>query len=304
MGYIGRHSRQQSESDRSVHILVIGGTKFIGPYVVRQLAAQGHTVTVLHRGEHEADLPVNVTHVHDTAAAMPVVSFSAAALKPLPDVVIHMIAVGDRDAQAAVAAFRGKTGRLVMLSSGDVYRAYGVFTGIEVTSVQQGPLTEASPLRSVLYPYRKHAQSPEDWLFSYEKVLVEQAVLAVPNLTSVVLRLPKVYGREENADLATMYSFRHQPQWRWTHGYVENVAHAIVLAALHPSAAGIYNVGEEYTPTVAERLALLPPSSIPVSAMTANFDQDIMYDTTRIRVELGYSELVNYEEGLRRTLGF
>ena len=31
---------------------------------------------------------------------------------------------------------------------------------------------------------------------------------------------------------------------------------AIVLAALHPAAAGrIYNVGEEYTPTIAERLA-------------------------------------------------
>ena len=100
----------------------------------------------------------------------------------------------------------------------------------------------------------------------------------------------------------TVYAFRHQPHWRWTHGYVENVAHAIVLAALNPSATGVYNVGEKYTPTVAERLANLPPSSaVEQSSLDANFEQDIVYDTTRIREELGYSEPVSYEEGLRRT---
>jgi nucleoside-diphosphate-sugar epimerase len=183
-----------------------------------------------------------------------------------------------------------------------VYRVYGVFTGIENGPVEEGSLTESSPLRSVLYPYRKQAQSPNDWVFSYDKILVERVVLADPTLASVALRLPKVYGPGENADLATVYSFRHRPLWRWTHGYVENVAHAIVLAALHPSAAGIYNVGEEYTPTIAERLIRLPASSVREASMAANFDQDIVYDTTRIRVELGYSEPVDYEEGVRRTL--
>jgi nucleoside-diphosphate-sugar epimerase len=33
------------------------------------------------------------------------------------------------------------------------------------------------------------------------------------------------------------------------------------------------------------------------------FQQDIAYDTSRIRRELGYQEPVSYEEGLRRTLG-
>jgi nucleoside-diphosphate-sugar epimerase len=100
-----------------------------------------------------------------------------------------------------------------------------------------------------------------------------------------------------------VYSFRHRPHWRWTHGYVENVAHAIALAALHPDATGVYNVGENYTPTFAERMAHLPTSSIPeATAMNANFEQDIVYDTTRIRAELGYSEIVDDEEGLRRTL--
>lgn len=38
-------------------ILVIGGTNFIGPHVVRQLVKMRHEVIVFHRGETEADLP-------------------------------------------------------------------------------------------------------------------------------------------------------------------------------------------------------------------------------------------------------
>jgi nucleoside-diphosphate-sugar epimerase len=285
-----------------VLILVIGGTKFIGPYVVEGLVSFGHNVTVYHRGEHEPALPLGVRHVHSPAAAMPVESFAPELLEPAPDVVIHMIAMGERDSKAVVDTFRNRTGRLVALSSGDVYQAYGRFTGLEPGPPVPGLLTESSPLRTVLYPYRRHAQSPDDWIYSYDKILVEQIVLSEPLLRAVVLRLPKVYGPGENADLSTVYGFQHQPKWRWTHGYVENVAHAIILAALHPRAAGIYNVGEEDTPTVAERLAHLPPSSVPHASMPLNFEHDIAYDTGRIRRELDYKEPIEYAEGLRRTL--
>jgi nucleoside-diphosphate-sugar epimerase len=284
-------------------MVVIGGTKFIGPHVVRQLAAQDHIVTVYHRGETEADLPSVVRHVHNPASRMPIITFPKELREPAPEVVIHMIPMGERDAQAAVDAFRGRAQRLVALSSGDVYRAYGRFTGLEPGSIEHGPLQESSPLRTVLYPYRKQAQSGEDWIYSYEKILVERVVLGEPSLDGVILRLPKVYGPGENADLASVFQFRHQPQWRWTHGYVENVAAAIVLAAIHPAAARqIYNVGEEYTPSVAERMKDLPPSSIAATSMAAHFEQDIVYDTSRIRRDLGYHEPVPYEEGVQRTL--
>ena len=285
-----------------MRILIIGGTKFIGPYVVRELVGSGHDVTVFHRGQTEADLPPSVRHVHSASATIPVLSFPPDVLDPMPDVVIHMVPMGERDAMAAVDTFRDRVRRLVALSSGDVYRAYGRFTGLEEGPIERGLLVESSPLRSVMYPYRKQAQSSGDWVYSYEKILVERVVSEASQSQTVILRLPKVYGPGENADLATMYGFRHQPQWRWTHGYVENVAHAIALAAIHPSAAGIYNVGEAYTPTMEERLALLPPSDVPLATMPANFEQDIVYGTTRIRRELGFVETVDDADGLRRTL--
>ena len=286
-----------------MRVLIVGGTKFIGPHVVRQLVARGAHVTVYHRGEHEPELPRAVCHLHGPAAAIPVLSFPEEASAPAPDVVIHMIAMGERDARAAVETFRGRTHRLVAISSGDVYQAHGRLTGAESGPPAAGLLTENSPLRSVWYPYRHAARSPDDWVHDYEKILMERIVLGEPSLQPVVLRLPKIYGPGENGDLATVHGFRHQPHWRWTHGYVENVAHAIVLAATHPAASGIYNIGEAYTPTVEERLAHLPSSSVSTATAPLNFEHDIAYDTSRIRQELGYVEPIEYRDALRRTLG-
>lgn len=245
-----------------MEILIIGGTRSIGPYIVRGLVQLGHAVTVFHRGEAENSLPGKVRHVHAPEAGIPVLSFPKELVDSKPDVVIHMIAMGEQDASAAVKAFPET--RIVWISSGDVYRAYGVLTKIETSPPQVTPLTENSELRSVLYPYRAAAKSQDSLEYFYEKILVERIALSGPHNRGTVLRLPKVYGTGSNDDLATVYRYRHQPQWRWTHGFVENVASAIVLAAVNPKAAGrIFNVGEQNTPTVAERLMGLPPSDMP-----------------------------------------
>lgn len=232
---------------------------------------------------------------------MPVISFPRELLSPEPEIVIHMIAMGEIDSRAAAEFFCGHTGRMVWISSGDVYLAYGRCSGSEPGPVERGLLREDSPLRTVLRPYRDSSKPAGDFVNYYEKILSERAALNAGSPPAVVLRLPKVYGREENADLATVYGFRNHPQWRWTHGYVENVAAAIFLAALHPAAAGrVYNVGEQYTPTVADRLARLPSSPVPINGDSKfNFEQDIAYDTALIRRELGYQELVPEEDAMR-----
>ena len=285
-------------------VLIIGGTRFIGAHVARQLVERGARVTVFHRGVTEAALPEEVRHVRSPLAAMPVTDFPTELRKRSWDAIIHMIAMGEADAEAAVRSFSGKAGRLVVPSSGDVYRAYGRLIGLEPGPIEPVPLSEDSPIRTILHPYRASARAPDELGYYYEKILVERALLGQAGLPATVLRLPKVYGPGGNADFATVHAYAHQPDWRWTHGYVENVAAAIVLAALHSAAAGnIYNVGEEPTPSVGERLRMIPPSPIePDRSSSFDFAQDLIYDTSRIRRDLGYEEIVSWEEGLARTL--
>lgn len=90
------------------------------------------------------------------------------------------------------------------------------------------------------------------------------------------------------------------PDWRWTHGHVDNVAAAIALAA-SASTGGIFNVGEETTPTTAERLARLPPTATTLPAPDFDFAQSIVYDTARIRDALGYREIVDEAEAMAKT---
>jgi nucleoside-diphosphate-sugar epimerase len=107
--------------------------------------------------------------------------------------------------------------------------------------------------------------------------------------------------------------------WRWTKGYVEDVAVAIALAVADDRAAGrIYNVGEREALPEAEwvreigtaagwtgRVVLVSHDRLPEHLLTdINVDQCLVADTTRIREELGYGEWVPRDEALRRTVAW
>lgn len=275
--------------------LLIGGTRMIGPHVVRLLHEGGWEIAVLHRGVHAAALPDAVTVFTDLAAGIPVTAFPPDTRKFSPDVVLHMIAMGEADSSAAMAWFEGHAGRIVALSSGDVYRAYGRFIGLEPGPPEPMPLAETSPLRERLYPYRSPAADSAALDHWYEKIHVERAVMGNARLPGTVLRLPKVYGPQEPERLATVHGFRHHPDWRWTHGFIDNVAAAIALAVTDRRAVGhIFNIGEATTPTMAERLSWLPGLDVaPLPDDGKDFRQDIAYDTSKIRDVLGFKEVVD-----------
>ncbi len=273
---------------------MIGGTRFIGAHAVRCLHDRGARLTVFDRGRNgNACLPP-VEHVLDPAAEWPITRFPDT-LRRDWDAVIHMGAMGRSDADAAVRMFRGRTRRLVLISSCDVYLAYGRLTGLEPGAPDPVPLAEDAPLRSALYPYRAMGANIGAWAHDYEKIHAERAVQLAHGLDWIILRLPKVYGPEDNGDLASVYEYAAVPDWRWTHGHVDNVAAAIALAATHAQARNdIFNVGEAHTPSMGQRLALLPERQSRAPRLPAfDFHQALVMDTTRIHRCLGYNDAVD-----------
>lgn len=51
-----RLTHREDHGDKHLKLLILGGTGFIGPHMVRQARARGHQVTLFNRGQTNADL--------------------------------------------------------------------------------------------------------------------------------------------------------------------------------------------------------------------------------------------------------
>ncbi len=315
-----------------MRLLIIGGTGFIGPFVLKTLAADGHHLAVYHRGVSRPSLPAGTREIlgdqHDLAKSTPQFrDFS-------PDVVVNFILAGERQAKTMMDVFRRIANRVVALSSGDVYRAAGILHGTEPGPLQPMPLTEESDLRTKGQTYRPEVmesiRKSLPWVDDdYDKIPVERAVMSDPELAGTILRLPMVYGpgdpfhrlhpylqRMDDGRLSILIQ-EDAAEWRAPRGFVENVAAGIALAATAPQAAGrIYNLAEpqsfselEWAQQIA-RVAEWTGSVLPVPVdltpahlkLPYNSAQHWIMSSARIRQELGYAEPVPLDTALARTI--
>jgi nucleoside-diphosphate-sugar epimerase len=307
-------------------VLAIGATGFIGRQVIPLLVEQGIELAVFHRGETSADLPAGVLRLCGNRNRL---DHAKAELERFaPDVVLDAILYTEQQAREVVEAFRGNTGRLVAVSSADVYRNYDGLRGKSTAQPDPVPLAEDAPLRDTRYPYRGSGLTFEH-ADDYEKVLVEQVLLAESDFPVTVLRLPAVYGpgdaqhrlrpylRRMVDGRAAILLHEEQATWRWTRGYVGNVAAAIALAVADRGAVHrVFNVGDE--PTLSERgwverigaavgwagrIVGVSASELP-QHLKQPFDwrYELWTDTSRIRKELGYVEPIPLDVALERTV--
>jgi nucleoside-diphosphate-sugar epimerase len=314
-----------------MRILVIGGTNFMGPFVIDRLYQQGHELTVFHRGKTQAKLPERVREI--LGDRRPIGNKASELQQVAPEVVLDMVPMIEQDAREVMNIFRGMAHRVVALSSQDVYQAFGRVNKKEAGPVDPRIITEDSPLRENLYPFRGEQPRIEDasrkWTDDYDKILVERVMLSDSALPGTILRLPMVYGPHDYqhrtfAFLKRMDDGRPailldelEAQWKWSHGYVENVADAIALAVTDERAAGrIYNVAEPITFTMEEwvreigkvagwqeRIVCAPRGTLPEPLRWGiNAEQHIVVDSSRIRQELGYRERIDIDEAHRRTI--
>jgi|SRR5579871_484817 len=123
---------------------------------------------------------------------------SARSPRSRADVVMDMILSSGRQAQNLISAFRWIAGRVIAISSCDVYRACGVLHRIEEGPLEPVPLTEDSALRTrETYPREQIAKlrALVPWVDEeYDKIPVKRTVMSDPEIAGTVLRLPMVYG--------------------------------------------------------------------------------------------------------------
>jgi nucleoside-diphosphate-sugar epimerase len=312
-----------------MRILVIGGTGFIGRFVIEQLLEKGHELSVFDRGVTPANLPLEVNRIRGDRQHL--TDYRKTFVQLAPDVVLDTIAFTEADAQSTMAAFRGIARRVVVISSQDVYRARDIFLKRETGIIDAVPLTEDAPLRSQLYPYRDTDLPSQLSLDceNYDKILVERVVMSDPSLPGTIVRLPIVYGEGDHQHRIYPYIKRMEDRrsaivleqsyanWRGCYSYVENVAAAIVLTVVDERATDrIYNVSESSSVSQAKlireigevvgwsgEVVIVPKSDLPEGyGIPFCTEQDWMSDSTRIRKELDYSEPINWGEALRRTI--
>ena len=315
-------------------VAIIGGTGFLGTAVARRLIAHGQDALVIARGREPIALPqqarfeaadrtdtptlVRLFKAHGVSAVIDIFTLSLANTQPVLD------AVG------AIGA------RYVMVSSTDVYANYEGLLKKGSPPIRQEPATEDSPLRTMRFPYRGNPRRPkgvDDALIEdYDKLPIEEAARADTRFDSVILRLPMIFGphdKQHRFAWAIKAAGTGQPilldaraaQSRNSYGYIDDVAEALVLAALHPAAAGrTYNAAQTEVRTarqwaqtildvmgVAAEIVEVGPQGrglLVERAEAANLDYPLTLDSSRIRTELGFAEIVDERVALERTIAW
>lgn len=317
-----------------MRILVIGGEGFIGASLLPLLATPDDDVILLRRRGRDGRTAPNTRAIAGDRQSLNIIQDRLRAERP--DVVVDLILSSGRQATALREIFDGFAGRIVAVTSMDVYRATSILHGLEGApgEVEPTPLTEDSRLRTIsqTYPPAQLAvlKPVFGWLDDeYDKVAVERALRGHTSLPVTILRLPMIYGPGDRLSRFWPYVKRIQDgrrqiiipaslaQWRAPRGYVGNVAAAIALATRDTRATNrTYNVAEpvsytegEWVTLIASRMnwwgeiVAMPDALVPAHLrQPANYRQNWDADSSRIRRELGYREPVDLMTGIDRTI--
>lgn len=315
------------------NVLIIGGTGFIGPHVVRTLVAQGHDVTLYNRGTSHAALPEGVRRL--TGSRAEIASHRDAFAALAPDVVLDMRSMLEPEARTIVETVTGIAPRIVTISSMDVYRAFGLLIGSEDGEPVPVPFDESGPLRQNRYPYRTDTppapDNPRAWAHDYDKIPIEDLVMHAEGLAGTILRLPMVYGDGDYQHRLLPYVQRMTDQrpaiilgerdttFRAARGYVGTVAAAIALAVTDDRAAGrIFNITDDETWTEREwighiatsmgwsgEIAIVPQEDLPASLRgLGERGQDLWVDASAIRRDLDFRAPFDVLTAIQRTIAW
>jgi 2'-hydroxyisoflavone reductase len=162
-----------------LNILILGGTGFIGPHLVRHAVARGHKITIFTRGRHDAELPDDIVRLQGDRNGH---------LESLQgktwDAVVDDSATNPDWVKQSAAALKGSVGRYLFTSS----------TGVLYPYVTRG-LDENAPAPL-------EAADPKDGSATYgvAKAKCEREVLTAFGDRGVVVRPTYIVGPGDTSD--------------------------------------------------------------------------------------------------------
>lgn len=231
------------------HVLVIGGTRFVGRLLVARLLARGDRVTLFNRGTHPDPFGERVEQLRGDRGTP---DFSRLLVKRTFDAVVDFAAYQGRDVERAIDTFEGRIGHYVFISTGSVYLVRKDL---------------APPFREADYDGPLIPRDDEGWDYGVGKRACEDALTARPSFPSTRLRIPVVNGpRDYYGRLETYVRriFARQPlrvsnlERRVRHVDAMEVARTIQLLLGDPRAIGeAFNQTHDETPTLRELFTML-----------------------------------------------
>jgi len=315
-------------------IAILGGTGFIGRAIAERAALRGLAPLLLARGQHTVELPQGA--IFEAVDRMDRTRLIDVLRKHGVDTLIDIYGMGMLNTRPVFEAMAELGGRYVLLSSVDVYSNYGGLLRRESPTIQTAPAREDDPLRGFRFPYRGNPNRPKgvsaELFEDYDKIVLEDAARAHSEFATTIIRAPMIFGpRDPQHRFAWAVDAvkagglvkmdERAAKWPNSYGYVDDVAEAMLMAALDPRAAGrTYNVGQNVVYTPIEWLLMfgvvmntrIEIETVPAEekallhqrADATDMRYPLTLDTTRIRDELGFDEPTELREALLATIAY
>ena len=172
-----------------MRVLVIGGTRFVGPRLVRSLLARGHEVTTFNRGHSPDPMIDGVERLHGDRTDPAQLEHAIAGRSF--DGCVDTIAMRGTDTAAAVDILNGLVGHYVHFSTGQVYLVREGCRSPAREEDYEGPLVPAPPA---------DAWDSGQWEYGVEKRECEDALQRAwrdRGFPATRLRLTMVHGIDD-----------------------------------------------------------------------------------------------------------
>jgi nucleoside-diphosphate-sugar epimerase len=183
-----------------MRVLVIGGTRFVGPPLVRSLIDRGHAVTTFNRGQTPDGLPEGVERLHGDRSDPSVLERMLAGRTF--DVCVDTIAMRGTDTAAAIEILDGRVGHYVHFSTGQVYL---------VRKGCPAPAREEDYEAPIAPPPPEGAWDAGQWTYGIEKRECEdllEAAWAARGFPGTRLRLTMIHGDDDPQGRIRAYVLR------------------------------------------------------------------------------------------------